>query len=84
MNKLFLILIIATFSFGCAGIRSAIPTISVDTSAEAFDINVNSRIDRGLLCVPEQVSGIPILGDIISTLVGTCGDVGAEEAPVTL
>lgn len=76
MNKI-AICLIAVFSIGCAGLRGAIPTVSVDSSPEAVDINVNSHIDKSLLCVPGSViDKTGPLGQVLEGLVGRCAEEG--------
>ena len=82
MKKLIVICLIAGFSLGCAGLRSAIPKVSVVTTDEAVDINVNSHIDKSLLCIPGGfIDKTGPLGAVLEGLVGRCADAPAP-APV--
>ncbi len=80
MKKFYTICLIAFMALGvgCAGLQAAIPTISVDVSDEAFDVNVNAHIDKSTLCVPQFLGDVPVLGVILNNTVGVCAEEGEE------
>ncbi len=72
--KLTILTLVAALSMGCAGLHSAIPTVDFDLSDEAIDVQVHSRVDRSLLCVPAKLGEIPVLGKVLEETVGICAE----------